>query len=262
MGNLVLVVEDHVSARRAFAELLRQYEGDQEHLLLIGVDRQCRLKGWRHVASGATDRVWVDHRVLARRIVEMRCDGVWMGHNHPSGSERPSIEDGLLEARVRELCHVLAVEFHGSVIVPTADRAAVVPRMAALSAPDGRIEEVYQLHPDESWSSGGPESIFDLLERNDDAVLCLDAMRMARDRAGERVVFTAGGVSLLRGGFGMWCFKLRADGYHLRVVAEEWTLSRPQADRSAPVFLDKDRAGRRTRRGLPGSRSDLRALAG
>lgn len=248
MGNLVLVMDELSAARRGFKELLRQFPADQEHLLVIGVDRQCRVTGWRHVASGATDRVWVDHRVLARRIVEMRCDGVWVGHNHPSGSELPSIEDGLLEQRIRQMCAVLAVEFHGSVIVPTFSSSVVVPRMKAVSAMDGTIEEVIHLAPDESWGGVAPCSLFDMMARGDDAMACYDAMRMALARPGNPVVFNAAGVSLVRGGFGTWRFRLRAEQERFRVAAEEWTLSRPQADRCAPVVLDRGRAERRTRR--------------
>lgn len=68
-------------------------DADQEHIILIILNAAHEMRGFKVLASGAQDHVWLDRKLLFRNALLLGAKSILVVHNHPSGSTTPSPHD-------------------------------------------------------------------------------------------------------------------------------------------------------------------------
>jgi DNA repair protein RadC len=74
-------------------EIFSTLDADQEHFVILALNTQNEINGFKVVASGAMDQVSVDPKIVFRSAVLLGAVGLIICHNHPSGHAEPSEED-------------------------------------------------------------------------------------------------------------------------------------------------------------------------
>lgn len=90
---------------------------DQEVSLVIALDFQRRLIAIHETAIGGTRRVSQSMRHIVKVPFLAGASYVYIAHNHPSGSSRPSKKDAAKARRVREALACVGLPLMDSVIV-------------------------------------------------------------------------------------------------------------------------------------------------
>jgi hypothetical protein len=68
-------------------------EDDQEHILILILNAAHEMRGFKILASGAQDHIWLDRKILFRNALLLGAKSIILVHNHPSGSLAPSPHD-------------------------------------------------------------------------------------------------------------------------------------------------------------------------
>ncbi len=96
-----------VSNVRDVCEIIRaifgQLDDDQEHFILLVLNLNGDVAGYKVLASGAMDHVVVDPKVIFRNALLLGAARFIVSHNHPSGSPKPSQHDHSLTHRLAQL---------------------------------------------------------------------------------------------------------------------------------------------------------------
>lgn len=79
----------HAICRAIYAGL----DDDQEHFLLLVLNGAGQAMGYKLIASGTQDHVYVDSRIVFRNALLLGAHSIIVAHNHPSGSLEPSTGD-------------------------------------------------------------------------------------------------------------------------------------------------------------------------
>ena len=77
---------------------------EQESFIMLTLNNQGRVDGWREVARGLADQVQVPVREMLRTALVCDARAIIIAHNHPSGDSRPSQADIRLTERVINAC--------------------------------------------------------------------------------------------------------------------------------------------------------------
>lgn len=80
--------------------LLSRLDADQEHFILLALDTQLSITGYKIVSSGGMSSTTVDARIVFRSALLLGAASIILAHNHPSGSSTPSAEDRALTKRL------------------------------------------------------------------------------------------------------------------------------------------------------------------
>ena len=68
-------------------------DDDQEHIVILILNAAQEMRGFKVLASGAQDHVWLDRKLLFRNALLLGAKSIIVVHNHPSGSTAPSPHD-------------------------------------------------------------------------------------------------------------------------------------------------------------------------
>lgn len=93
-------VDSPKAAVRILRHLLSRLDADQEHFILLALDTQLAITGYKIVSSGGLSSTTVDARVVFRSALLLGAASILLAHNHPSGSSTPSAEDRALTKRL------------------------------------------------------------------------------------------------------------------------------------------------------------------
>lgn len=105
-------------ARRALNRItIKQRHHSQEWFGFVPVYQTGRLGEFCSVEKGVRTHVNVDPAELFARILSLRPKGIFLFHNHPSGSLTPSQADFLLSQKVEELSAEFNIQLFGHWIV-------------------------------------------------------------------------------------------------------------------------------------------------
>ena len=81
-----------ITAVKAFVKA--KFSGDRvERVMLFFIDPSFRIKKFSEVTSGALKEVSMDLRNISRIILNSGYDNLFIAHNHPEASSKPSEED-------------------------------------------------------------------------------------------------------------------------------------------------------------------------
>ena len=77
-------------------QVLSRLDADQEHFILLALDTQLAITGYKIVSSGGLANTVVDPRSSFRSALLLGAASILVAHNHPSGVATPSPEDRAL----------------------------------------------------------------------------------------------------------------------------------------------------------------------
>lgn len=88
-----------------------------ERLYVIGVDADHQLLGQRLVAEGSTGSVQVQPRMVVEAVLNLNARAVILCHNHPGGSDWPSMQDLAITKHIQLVLKSLDIELLDHLIV-------------------------------------------------------------------------------------------------------------------------------------------------
>lgn len=65
----------------------------RETAIAIFLDKTNRIIGYEVISMGTTEKCPIDKKMICRTAIEVLADSVILVHNHPTGNEKPSIND-------------------------------------------------------------------------------------------------------------------------------------------------------------------------
>jgi DNA repair protein RadC len=101
------------------AAILRAYlrDKDCEHLVVLMVDNQNNYLGLAVAAKGGISGLYISPREVMKHCIIHRAHAFILGHNHPSGSTEPSVEDLEFTARVAEAGKIMGCPLLDHIII-------------------------------------------------------------------------------------------------------------------------------------------------
>lgn len=98
-------------------EIYKDLDGDQEHFVILTLNTQNEVEGFKVVASGMMDQVAVDMKLLFRSAIMLGAAGMIVVHNHPSGYTDPSDEDKTITRNIKEASRVLGIRLLDHIVI-------------------------------------------------------------------------------------------------------------------------------------------------
>ena len=89
----------------------------KECMIVCCVDTKCKPMIIEHVSVGTANSALVDMKSIFMSAILVNADGIFVFHNHPSGSAEPSIQDNLMTNKIREAGKLLDIQLLDHIIV-------------------------------------------------------------------------------------------------------------------------------------------------
>lgn len=89
----------------------------KECMIVCCVDTKCKPRIIEHVSVGTASAALVDMKAIFMSAILSNSDGIFVFHNHPSGSAEPSIRDNLITNKIREAGKILDIKLLDHIIV-------------------------------------------------------------------------------------------------------------------------------------------------
>lgn len=110
-----------------------------ERFYVIGLNAENEILGHRLIAEGSTGSVQVTPRLVAEATLNLNARAAILCHNHPGGTDWPSMQDLHVTRHIGQLLHALEVDLLDHVIVAgektySMDEHGELPRSGELSA--------------------------------------------------------------------------------------------------------------------------------
>jgi DNA repair protein RadC len=90
---------------------------EREHFWVITLSTNKKVKYVELVSLGTLDSSIVHPREVFRRAIKFGASSIILGHNHPSGSSRPSGEDLALTRQLKEVGSIVGIEVLDHIII-------------------------------------------------------------------------------------------------------------------------------------------------
>ena len=103
----------HVILKPIFADL----DVDQEHFVLLSLNNNNRVIGYKVISSGCMNSSQVDMKLLFRAALALGGAALVIAHNHPSGDIVPSQADILLTGTIKKACKLMEYSLLDHLIV-------------------------------------------------------------------------------------------------------------------------------------------------
>ncbi len=91
-----------------------------EYLYAAYVDAGKRPLAVVKISDGRLDSVTVDIRAIVRIALECNANSVFLCHNHPSGTLKPSLSDKLITKELRKALHLFSIDLVDHIILTEA----------------------------------------------------------------------------------------------------------------------------------------------
>lgn len=89
----------------------------REEFVLVCVNTADEVLGWVKLATGGIDAAYVDRRLVLGVALQVAAAGIVVAHNHPSGSEIPSLHDEEFTQRLKEGAELLNITLLDHIIL-------------------------------------------------------------------------------------------------------------------------------------------------
>ena len=89
----------------------------RECMIVCSVDTKCKPTIIEHVSVGTANSALVDMKSIFMSAILSNADGIFIFHNHPSGSAEPSIQDNLITNKIKEAGKILDIKLLDHIIV-------------------------------------------------------------------------------------------------------------------------------------------------
>lgn len=127
--NSVYCKSDELSSPERAAEFARSifytYDPEKDEIIIMPreclivccVDTKCKPTVLEHVSVGTSNSALVDMKSIFMSAILSNADGIFVFHNHPSGSAEPSIQDNLITNKIKEAGKILDIKLLDHIIV-------------------------------------------------------------------------------------------------------------------------------------------------
>lgn len=92
-------------------------DDDQEHGILLSIDGQNSVRGYKVLFSGGQVECYFDYKIIFRNALLMGALGIIIAHNHPSGDVNPSEDDKKMTREMKRIAKLLGIQFLDHIIV-------------------------------------------------------------------------------------------------------------------------------------------------
>jgi DNA repair protein RadC len=117
----VSVVSSPAQAENVLRPIFERLDTDREHFVLLALNAQNHIVGYKVVSTGGAAASIVDPKTLFRDALLLGAVSLILAHNHPSGDPAPSREDIRLTRQLADAGKLLEIRLHDHVIVGTGD---------------------------------------------------------------------------------------------------------------------------------------------
>lgn len=101
--------------KKVFGQL-DEVDQDKEHMFVLGLKRNNRIKYLDLVSVGTLTGTVVGVREIYRRAIHYGVHSIFISHNHPSGTATPSSSDIAITKKLKEAGILLGIELVDHVI--------------------------------------------------------------------------------------------------------------------------------------------------
>jgi DNA repair protein RadC len=135
------IVGDPAVAEEFFRSILRRHDADQEHFMLLAVDTQHRVIGYKVTSSGTRTQTPVDAARVFKLAFALDADAILIAHNHPSGQLEPSRDDLELTRRLVKAGELIGLTVYDHVILAGYRALSLRRSRPGLFAPGSQMVE-------------------------------------------------------------------------------------------------------------------------
>jgi len=89
----------------------------EEVFTVICLDLQLNVTAVFEVARGTINTALVSTHEIFKRVLLTNCNSIIIAHNHPGGSERPSMDDINTTKRIKEAAQLLDIKLNDHIII-------------------------------------------------------------------------------------------------------------------------------------------------
>lgn len=89
----------------------------KECMIVCCVDTKCKPTIIEYVSVGTANSALADMKSIFMSAILSNADGIFVFHNHPSGSAEPSVQDNLITNKIREAGNLLDIKLLDHIIV-------------------------------------------------------------------------------------------------------------------------------------------------
>jgi len=89
----------------------------QEEVYVIFIDDDSQTLGHARLHAGGTNKCYIDLAVLFKFAYKYKASGIFIAHNHPKGSLKPSKYDIDVTYKIRKMCNELGFHFMDHIII-------------------------------------------------------------------------------------------------------------------------------------------------
>ncbi|MCI9607522.1 MAG: DNA repair protein RadC [Muribaculaceae bacterium] len=111
-NDVVRSSKDAYTYMRAYLERL-----DHEEFWILTLSRSNRITDRIRISQGGTSATVVDVKMLIKAALDRLASGIIAIHNHPSGNDRPSVEDDRLTGKIKEAAGLLDMKLLDHLII-------------------------------------------------------------------------------------------------------------------------------------------------
>lgn len=108
-------IESSLDAFRIFHPILSDLPHEETWVLFL--NRANKLIEKKRVSTGGVTASIVDIKLIMKEAVNQLASGIILGHNHPSGNNKPSESDRLITRKLRETCVYFDISFLDHLII-------------------------------------------------------------------------------------------------------------------------------------------------
>ena len=132
----LLTVGGNGDVEAVLRSIFEQYDDDQEHFVMLVLDQEHEVVGFKRLASGTQTSVMVDRKLIFRSAIALGARAIIVAHNHPNGSLVPSSHDLALTRTLVDGGEILDIEVLDHIIIsPKGTCASIKEREPLLWPP-------------------------------------------------------------------------------------------------------------------------------
>jgi len=98
-------------------KIYKTLDDDQEHCIVIFLDGNNQITGYKTLCSGTMDEALIDVRILFRNALLFGAQAILLVHNHPFNDLKPSKKDLLITKKIKTIGNILGIELFDHLII-------------------------------------------------------------------------------------------------------------------------------------------------
>lgn len=145
-------IENSAQAGKWFQSMIGNMK-DHERMIVVLVDKQMNPISVKTLAEGSVNEAPVYPRQFLRHAIEAGASGVFICHNHPGGSEKPSGPDLDVTTRMQKVLEPMGITLHDHFIV-TDTRYTSLREQGILNSPmpEQNVDRQLPINPSRTGS--------------------------------------------------------------------------------------------------------------